>query len=133
MADGMTGQDAVSAASAFYEQVRFTGVVLTRLDSDTRGGAALSIREVTGVPIKFVGVSEKVDGLEPFSPRPDGVPHPGDGGYRYPGGEGAGGGGGRNRPGRSRRSCTPRHLRLTTFWSRSHRSGRWGLWTSFWR
>ena len=68
VADGMTGQDAVSAASAFYEQVRFTGVVLTRLDSDTRGGAALSIREVTGVPIKFVGVSEKVDGLEPFHP-----------------------------------------------------------------
>ncbi len=68
VADGMTGQDAVSAATAFYEQLRFTGVVLTRLDSDTRGGAALSIREVTGVPIKFVGVSEKLEGLEPFHP-----------------------------------------------------------------
>ena len=68
VADGMTGQDAVSAASAFYEQLAFTGVALTRLDSDTRGGAALSIREVTGVPIKFIGVSEKVDGIEAFHP-----------------------------------------------------------------
>ena len=68
VADGMTGQDAVSAASAFHEQLSFTGVALTRLDSDTRGGAALSIREVTGVPIKYVGVSEKVDGIEPFHP-----------------------------------------------------------------
>jgi signal recognition particle subunit SRP54 len=68
VADGMTGQDAVAAATAFYERIRFTGVVLTRLDSDTRGGAALSIREVTGVPIKFIGVSEKVEGLEPFHP-----------------------------------------------------------------
>ncbi len=68
VADGMTGQDAVSAASAFHDRLQFTGVVLTRLDSDTRGGAALSIREVTGVPIKFVGVSEKLDGLEAFHP-----------------------------------------------------------------
>ena len=68
VADGMTGQDAVSAATAFYEQLGFTGIVLTRLDSDTRGGAALSIREVTGVPIKYAGVSEKVDGIEPFHP-----------------------------------------------------------------
>ena len=68
VADGMTGQDAVSAATAFYEQLDFTGIVLTRLDSDTRGGAALSIREVTGVPIKYAGVSEKVDGIEPFHP-----------------------------------------------------------------
>jgi signal recognition particle subunit SRP54 len=68
VADGMTGQDAVSAASAFYEQLAFTGVALTRLDSDTRGGAALSIREVTGVPIKYIGVSEKLDGIEAFHP-----------------------------------------------------------------
>jgi signal recognition particle subunit SRP54 len=68
VADGATGQDAVTAASAFYERLAFTGVVLTRLDSDTRGGAALSIREVTGVPIKFIGVSEKLDGLEAFHP-----------------------------------------------------------------
>ena len=68
VADGATGQDAVTAASAFYERLAFTGVVLTRLDSDARGGAALSIREVTGVPIKFIGVSENPDGLEPFHP-----------------------------------------------------------------
>lgn len=66
--DAMTGQDAVSAASAFYEKLNFTGVVLTRMDSDTRGGAALSIREVTGVPIKFIGTSEKPEGLEIFHP-----------------------------------------------------------------
>jgi signal recognition particle subunit SRP54 len=68
VADGATGQDAVIAASAFVERLAFTGVVLTRLDSDTRGGAALSIREVTGVPIKYIGVSENPDGLEPFHP-----------------------------------------------------------------
>ncbi|MFT5367881.1 MAG: signal recognition particle subunit SRP54 [Candidatus Latescibacterota bacterium] len=66
--DAMTGQDAVSAASAFHEKLNFTGVVLTRMDSDTRGGAALSIREVTGVPIKFIGTSEKPEGLEIFHP-----------------------------------------------------------------
>ncbi len=66
--DAMTGQDAVSSASAFYEKLKFSGVVLTRMDSDTRGGAALSIREVAGVPIKYIGVSEKVDGLEVFHP-----------------------------------------------------------------
>ena len=68
VADGATGQDAVNAASAFYERLAFTGVVLTRLDSDARGGAALSIREVTGVPIKFIGVSENPEGLEAFHP-----------------------------------------------------------------
>lgn len=66
--DAMTGQDAVSSASAFYKTLAFSGVILTRMDSDTRGGAALSIREVTGVPIKYIGVSEKVDGLEVFHP-----------------------------------------------------------------
>ncbi len=66
--DAMTGQDAVSSASAFYEKLNFSGVILTRMDSDTRGGAALSIREVAGVPIKYIGVSEKVDGLEVFHP-----------------------------------------------------------------
>ena len=66
--DAMTGQDAVSSASTFYEKLNFSGVVLTRMDSDTRGGAALSIREVAGVPIKYIGVSEKVDGLEVFHP-----------------------------------------------------------------
>lgn len=66
--DAMTGQDAVNVAQNFDEKVNVTGVVLTKLDGDTRGGAALSIRSVTGKPIKFVGVGEKLDALEPFHP-----------------------------------------------------------------
>ena len=66
--DSMQGQDAVNVAKAFAEALPLTGVVLTKLDGDARGGAALSVRQVTGAPIKFVGVSEKMDGLEPFHP-----------------------------------------------------------------
>jgi signal recognition particle subunit SRP54 len=66
--DAMTGQDAVTAASAFAERVDFDGVIVTKLDGDARGGAALSVRAVTGKPIKFVGVGEKLDALEPFHP-----------------------------------------------------------------
>jgi len=66
--DAMTGQDAVNVASSFNEQLGLTGVVLTKLDGDTRGGAALSIRSVTKTPIKFVGLGEKMDALEPFHP-----------------------------------------------------------------
>jgi signal recognition particle subunit SRP54 len=66
--DAMTGQDAVNAAAAFHRAVGLTGVILTKLDGDTRGGAALSVRSVTGCPIKFAGVGEKVDALEPFHP-----------------------------------------------------------------
>ncbi|OIQ74880.1 signal recognition particle protein [mine drainage metagenome] len=66
--DAMQGQDAVNTARAFNEVLPLTGVVLTKLDGDARGGAALSVRQITGCPIKFVGVSEKVDGLEPFHP-----------------------------------------------------------------
>ncbi len=66
--DAMQGQDAVNTAKAFGDTLPLTGVVLTKLDGDARGGAALSVRHVTGVPIKFIGVSEKVDGLEPFYP-----------------------------------------------------------------
>lgn len=68
VADSMTGQDAVNVAQGFHEKLKLTGVVLTKLDGDARGGAALSIKATTGTPIKFVGVSEKVDGLEPFHP-----------------------------------------------------------------
>jgi len=68
VADAMTGQDAVKVAEQFHAQVGITGVVLTKMDSDARGGAALSLRTVTGVPIKFVGTSEKLDGLEQFHP-----------------------------------------------------------------
>lgn len=66
--DAMTGQDAVNAASAFHNTVGLTGVILTKLDGDTRGGAALSVKAVTGCPVKFVGVGEKVEALEPFYP-----------------------------------------------------------------
>ena len=66
--DAMQGQDAVNTAKAFGETLPLTGVVLTKLDGDARGGAALSVRHVTGKPIKYIGVSEKVDGLEPFHP-----------------------------------------------------------------
>ena len=64
--DAMLGQDAVNTAKAFNERLKLTGVILTKLDGDSRGGAALSVREITGVPIKFAGVSEKLDGLEAF-------------------------------------------------------------------
>lgn len=66
--DAMTGQDAVNAASAFAERVDFDGVIVTKLDGDARGGAALSVRAVTGKPIKFASTGEKLDALEPFHP-----------------------------------------------------------------
>lgn len=66
--DAMTGQDAVNVAQSFNEQLDITGVILTKLDGDTRGGAALSIKAVTGKPIKFAGMGEKLDQLEPFHP-----------------------------------------------------------------
>jgi signal recognition particle subunit SRP54 len=64
----MTGQDAVNSAKAFNEALELDGVILTKLDGDTRGGAALSVKAVTGVPIKFIGVGEQLDKLEPFHP-----------------------------------------------------------------
>ena len=66
--DSMTGQDAANTAKAFNEALPLTGVILTKTDGDARGGAALSIREITGKPIKFIGAGEKVDALEPFHP-----------------------------------------------------------------
>ncbi len=68
VADAMTGQDAVTSARAFRERVNLTGVILTKLDGDARGGAALSVAAVTGVPVRFAGVGEKTDALEPFDP-----------------------------------------------------------------
>jgi signal recognition particle subunit SRP54 len=68
VADAMTGQDAVNSAKEFHDKLSLTGVVLSKMDGDARGGAALSIRQVTGAPIKFIGISEKSDGLEPFHP-----------------------------------------------------------------
>jgi signal recognition particle subunit SRP54 len=64
----MTGQDAVKSADEFHKRLGITGVILTKMDGDARGGAALSIRHVTGQPLKFVGVGEKFDALEPFHP-----------------------------------------------------------------
>ena len=66
--DAMIGQDSVTVAQSFNEQLEVTGVILTKLDGDTRGGAALSIRHVTGKPLKFIGVGEKLDAIEPFHP-----------------------------------------------------------------
>ena len=66
--DAMQGQDAVNVARAFNERLPLTGVILTKLDGDSRGGAALSVRHITGKPIKFAGVGEKLDGIEPFHP-----------------------------------------------------------------
>ena len=68
MADAMTGQDAVNSAQEFHTRLGLTGVVLTKMDGDARGGAALSIRHVTGQPIKFIGTGEKPDAFEPFHP-----------------------------------------------------------------
>jgi signal recognition particle subunit SRP54 len=69
--DGMTGQDAVNSASAFNDALELDGVIMTKLDGDTRGGALLSVKQVTGVPIKFIGTGEHLDALEPF--RPEGM------------------------------------------------------------
>ena len=66
--DAMTGQDAVNSAQVFHQRVNATGLIMTKLDGDARGGAAISITHVTGVPIKFIGVGERTDALEPFYP-----------------------------------------------------------------
>ncbi len=66
--DAMTGQDAVNSATAYHQALQLTGTILTKLDGDTRGGAALSVRSVTGTPIKFIGIGEKLDALEVFHP-----------------------------------------------------------------
>ena len=68
VSDAMTGQDAVSSAQEFHERVSLTGLIMTKLDGDARGGAAISITQVTSVPIKFIGVGERTDALEPFYP-----------------------------------------------------------------
>jgi signal recognition particle subunit SRP54 len=68
VADAMTGQDAVKSAEEFHKRLGITGVILTKMDGDARGGAALSIRHITGQPLKFVGTGEKVDAFEPFHP-----------------------------------------------------------------
>ena len=69
IADGMTGQDAVNSAKAFYEDLEITGIILTKMDGDARGGAAVSITSVINKPVKFIGVSEKINGLDVFDPK----------------------------------------------------------------
>ncbi|MBZ0171602.1 MAG: signal recognition particle protein, partial [Phycisphaerales bacterium] len=66
--DAMTGQDAVNSAKAFHERLTVDGIILTKFDSDTRGGAALSVKRVTGAPIRYIGIGEKLDAIEPFHP-----------------------------------------------------------------
>ena len=95
--DGLTGQDAVNVAEQFDGRVGISGVILTRMDGDGRGGAALSMRAVTGKPIKFVGLGEKLDALEEFHPEPHRRPHPRHGRHRRAGREGAGDARGRGR------------------------------------
>jgi signal recognition particle subunit SRP54 len=68
VADAMTGQDAVNIAKQFNDQIGIDGIILTKMDGDARGGAALSIRSITEKPIKFIGVGEKIDMLDPFYP-----------------------------------------------------------------
>ncbi len=75
----MTGQDAVNIAKAFDDALDIGGVVLTKMDGDARGGAAISIKAVTGKPIKFIGVGEKLTDLESFHPGSDGFPYSGNG------------------------------------------------------
>ncbi len=83
--DSMTGQDAVNTAKAFNDRLDFTGVVLTKLDGDTRGGAALSIKYTVNKPIKFVSSGEKMDTLDVFYPGSYGPADPGYGRYYFPG------------------------------------------------
>ena len=88
VADSLTGQDAVNLARSFDERVGLTGIVLTRVDGDGRGGAALSMRAVTGKPIKLIGTGERMDALEDFDPAPHRRPHPRHGRHRLAGREG---------------------------------------------
>ena len=77
--DAMTGQEALNVSQTFDERIGLSGLIMTKLDGDARGGAALSARAVTGKPIMFAGISEKIGGLEPFYPGPRGAAHPGHG------------------------------------------------------
>ena len=85
VADAMTGQDAVRSADEFHKKLSITGVILTKMDGDARGGAALSIRQVTGQPIKFIGVGEKYRRARAFPSRPHRRPHSGHGRHPYAG------------------------------------------------
>ena len=114
VADAMTGQDAVHAAEEFHRAVNITGMILTKMDGDARGGAALSIRQVTGVPIKYMGTGEKTDALESLPPRPSGAAHSRNGRCPLADREGAGADFTRTRRRSSRKRCGPRASIWTT-------------------
>ena len=82
--DALTGQDAVNAAEGFNDRLGIDGIIMTKMDGDSRGGAALSAKKVTGRPVKFVGTGEKFDALEPFHPERMAKPDPGHGRYAHP-------------------------------------------------
>ena len=125
VADALTGQDAVNLARAFDERVGLTGIVLTRVDGDGRGGAALSMRAVTGKPIKLLGTGERMDALEDFYPAAHRRPHPRHGRHHHAGREG--GGDDRRREGRARRreDAQGRSSTSPTCASSSSRCSRW--------
>ena len=123
--DAMTGQTAVEVAEAFAEAVDVDGVALTKLDGDARGGAALSVRAVTGLPILFVGTGEKLDALEPFHPDRMALAHPRHGRRAEPDREGPGDGRRSATPRRSSRRSAAARSRSRTSSSRCARSARW--------
>ena len=82
--DSMIGQEAVNIAKGFRDAIPLTGLILTKMDGDARGGAAISIRSVTGVPIKYIGTGEAMDAIEVYDPGQPGFPHPGHGRYAGP-------------------------------------------------
>ena len=124
--DAMTGQDAVNVAESFAERAEFDGVVLTKLDGDARGGAALSVKAVTGKPILFASTGEKLDAARALPPGADGVADPRHGRRDLADREGRGGV--RRRPGGRARAQDPQadSSRSRTSSSRCARCARWG-------
>ena len=115
VADAMTGQDAVKSADEFHKRLGITGVILTKMDGDARGGAALSIRAVTGQPLKFVGVGEKPDALRAVSSRPRRAAHSGHGRHAQPDREGRGDHRSETEP----RRCSASSSRTSSPWATS--------------
>ena len=123
--DAMTGQDAVNVAEAFAERVDFDGVLLTKLDGDARGGAALSVKAVTGKPILYASTGEKLDAARALPPGADGVPDPRHGRRAVADREGRGGLGRRRRPRTSSARSAGSSSRSRTSSSRCARCGGW--------
>ena len=132
VADALTGQDAVNTARAFDERLGVTGIVLTRMDGDARGGAALSMRAVTGKPIKLVGTGEKVDALEEFHPQRVASRILGMGDIVSPGREGGRERSTPRRPSASPRRCARASSTSTICATSSRRWTRWAAWAASW-